>query len=253
MEIIHNISLSIILMFIAIPSFALSHSMDEVEVDLTIITKAIGHQHIGYSNYNTSDEQSLIFDNYTIPKDDPKLGQSCLSEVDNRVVVPVKTHICIIVMSANVLHSWVVPSSVVKCDRVPGHLKLTSKPTIGQPHHWWCKLPKRGQFKIVLILYKDNRHSFFELFQLLHDFGRGSFSWKKKDLQWLQLPLLLPIAVCYESGKPGILNSFLLEQTHSWSYEAFLIGKKGRFGIKFPTFLLLRGKKEPDLQVPGLT
>jgi len=58
-----------------------------------------------------------------IPEDDPELGQSCLSEVNNRVVVPVKTHTCIIVTFADVLHSWLVPSSVVKCDRVPSHLK----------------------------------------------------------------------------------------------------------------------------------
>ena len=41
-----------------------------------------------YSDYNSSDEQSLTFDSYTIPEDDPELGQSRLLEVDNRVVVP---------------------------------------------------------------------------------------------------------------------------------------------------------------------
>ena len=32
------------------------------------------------------------------------------------------------------------------------------------------------------------------------------FQRKEKDLQRLPPPLLVPIAVCYESGKPGILN-----------------------------------------------
>uniref|UniRef100_A0A803KRG8 Cytochrome c oxidase polypeptide II n=1 Tax=Chenopodium quinoa TaxID=63459 RepID=A0A803KRG8_CHEQI len=73
-----------------------------------------------------SDEQSLTFDSYTTPEDDPELGQSRLLEVDNRVVVPAKTHIRIIVTSADVLHSWVVPSSGVKCDAVPGRLNQTS-------------------------------------------------------------------------------------------------------------------------------
>ncbi|KAH9291128.1 hypothetical protein KI387_041787, partial [Taxus chinensis] len=45
-----------------------------------------------YSDYNSSDEQSLTFDSYMIPEDDPELGQSRLSEVDNRVVVPARTH-----------------------------------------------------------------------------------------------------------------------------------------------------------------
>jgi len=42
------------------------------------------------------------------------------------VVVPAKTHIRIIVTSADVLHSWAVPSSGVKCDAVPGRLNQTS-------------------------------------------------------------------------------------------------------------------------------
>eukprot|EP00850_Spirogloea_muscicola_P025314 SM002745S10002 [mRNA] locus=s2745:207:1180:+ [translate_table: standard] len=59
-------------MFIAIPSFALLYSMDEV-VDPAITIKAIGHQwywSYEYSDYNISDEQSLAFDSYMIPEDD---------------------------------------------------------------------------------------------------------------------------------------------------------------------------------------
>ncbi len=41
-----------------------------------------------YSDYNSSDEQSLTFDSYMIPDDDLELGQLCLLEVDNRVVIP---------------------------------------------------------------------------------------------------------------------------------------------------------------------
>ena len=63
-----------------------------------------------YSDYNSSDEQSLTFDSYTIPEDDPELGQSRLLEVDNRVVVPAKTHLRMIVTP----------------DAVPGRSNLTS-------------------------------------------------------------------------------------------------------------------------------
>ncbi|KAJ0679762.1 putative cytochrome-c oxidase [Helianthus annuus] len=84
-----------------------------------------------YSNtlylFIISDEQSLTFDSYTIPEDDLDLGQLRLLEVDNRVVVPAKSHLRIIVTSADVLHSWVVPSSGVKCDDVPGHNMLQKK------------------------------------------------------------------------------------------------------------------------------
>nr|KAJ0198714.1 hypothetical protein LSAT_V11C600339020 [Lactuca sativa] len=79
-----------------------------------------------YSDYNSSKEQSLTFDSYTIPEDDLELGQLCLLEVDSRVVVPAKSHLGIIVTSADILHSWAVPSPGVKCDVVPGRLNQTS-------------------------------------------------------------------------------------------------------------------------------
>ncbi|VAI46054.1 unnamed protein product [Triticum turgidum subsp. durum] len=131
-EIIRTIFPSVILLFIAIPSFALLYSMDEVLVDPAITIKAIGHQWRAstqpyeYSDYNSSDEQSLTFDSYTILEDDPELGQSLLLEVDNRLVVPAKTHLCMIVTPADVPHSWAVPSSGVKCDVVPDCSNLTS-------------------------------------------------------------------------------------------------------------------------------
>ncbi|XP_044969886.1 cytochrome c oxidase subunit 2-like [Hordeum vulgare subsp. vulgare] len=128
-EIIRTIFPSVILLFITIPPFALLYSMDGVLVDPAITIKAIGHQWYRtyeYSDYNSSDEQSLSFDSYTIPEDDPELGQSPLLEVDNRVVVPAKTHLRMIVTPADVPHSWDVPSSGVKCDVVPGRSNLTS-------------------------------------------------------------------------------------------------------------------------------
>jgi heme/copper-type cytochrome/quinol oxidase subunit 2 len=61
-----------------------------------------------------------------IPEDDLELGQLRLLEVDNRVVVPAKSHLRLIITSADVLHSWAVPSLGVKCDAVPGRLNQTS-------------------------------------------------------------------------------------------------------------------------------
>nr|YP_009493656.1 cytochrome c oxidase subunit 2 [Codonopsis lanceolata]AWN57601.1 cytochrome c oxidase subunit 2 [Codonopsis lanceolata] len=128
-EILRTIFPSIILMFIAIPSFALLYSMDEVVVDPAITIKAIGHQWYWtyeYSDYNSSDEESLTFDSYMIPEDDLELGQLRLLEVDNRVVVPANCHLRLIVTSADVPHSWAVPSLGVKCDAVPGRLNQVS-------------------------------------------------------------------------------------------------------------------------------
>lgn len=61
-----------------------------------------------------------------IPEDDPELGQSRLSEVDNRVVVPAKTHLRMIITPADAPHSRAVPPSGVKCDAVPGRSNQTS-------------------------------------------------------------------------------------------------------------------------------
>jgi heme/copper-type cytochrome/quinol oxidase subunit 2 len=46
--------------------------------------------------------------------------------VDNRVVIPVNTHVRIIVSATDVLHSWAVPSLGVKCDAIPGRLNQIS-------------------------------------------------------------------------------------------------------------------------------
>ena len=61
-----------------------------------------------------------------VPEEDLNLGQLRLLEVDNRMVVPINTHIRIIVSAADVLHSWAIPSLGIKCDAIPGRLNQTS-------------------------------------------------------------------------------------------------------------------------------
>jgi len=48
-----------------------------------------------------------------------------LLEVDNRLLLPVRTHIRLLVTSADVIHSWAVPSLGIKVDAVPGRLNQT--------------------------------------------------------------------------------------------------------------------------------
>jgi cytochrome c oxidase subunit 2 len=102
--------------------------MDEI-VDPSITLKAIGHQWYWtyeLSDYSENDENSIVFDSYMVPEDDLTLGQLRLLEVDNRVVLPIQTHVRVLVTAADVLHSWAVPSLGVKCDAVPGRLNQTS-------------------------------------------------------------------------------------------------------------------------------
>jgi len=128
LEVVWTVTPSFILIAIALPSFALLYSMDEL-TDPGLTLKAIGHQWYWtyeYSDYATADTNSIVFDSYMIAEDDLQPGQLRLLEVDNRVVVPVNTHVRVIVTAADVLHSWAVPSLGVKCDAVPGRLNQTA-------------------------------------------------------------------------------------------------------------------------------
>ena len=49
-------------------------------------------------------------------------GEFRLLDVDNRTVIPVRTHVRILISSADVLHAWTVPALGVKADAVPGRL-----------------------------------------------------------------------------------------------------------------------------------
>jgi cytochrome c oxidase subunit 2 len=61
-----------------------------------------------------------------IPEEDLEPGNLRLLEVDNRVVLPVETHVRVVITSADVLHCWAIPSFGVKMDACPGRLNQTS-------------------------------------------------------------------------------------------------------------------------------
>lgn len=127
-EVVWTITPSIALIFMAIPSFALLYSMDEV-VEPAVTVKAVGHQwywSYEYPDYSNEDGEIINFDSYIVPEEDLQLGQLRLLEVDNRLVVPTNTHIRVVVTGADVIHSWAVPSLGVKCDGIPGRLNQTS-------------------------------------------------------------------------------------------------------------------------------
>jgi len=130
LEIIWTILPAVILLFIAVPSFSLLYSLDELSEPLVTV-KIVGHQwywSYEYSDYLTKSEvlSNLNFDSYMISTDDLTLGSFRLLEVDNRLVLPVKTHIRLLVTSSDVLHSWAVPSFGIKIDACPGRLSQGS-------------------------------------------------------------------------------------------------------------------------------
>jgi cytochrome c oxidase subunit 2 len=126
-EIIWTVIPSLILIVVALPSFALLYSIDEI-IDPALTIKCVGHQ--WYWSYEYSDFESQLgtinFDSYMIPEDELEIGELRLLEVDNRIVLPINTHIRVLVTAADVLHSWAVPSLGVKLDACPGRLNVTA-------------------------------------------------------------------------------------------------------------------------------
>jgi len=131
-EIVWTIVPALILAVIAVPSFALLYSLEEL-VEPTLTVKVTGNQwywSYEYSNCKNPDLSEHIdgkkFDSYMIPTEDLEEGNLRLLEVDNRLLLPVKTHISVIVTATDVLHCWAVPSLGVKVDACPGRLNQTS-------------------------------------------------------------------------------------------------------------------------------
>jgi cytochrome c oxidase subunit 2 len=132
LEIVWTTIPALILLFLATPSFSLLYSMDEI-ADPTLSFKIVGHQwywSYEFSDYNyflcgTNNEGTKIkYDCYmtnleTLPE---KQGYFRLLETNKRILLPIKTHIRLLISSADVLHSWTVPSFGVKVDACPGRL-----------------------------------------------------------------------------------------------------------------------------------
>jgi cytochrome c oxidase subunit 2 len=129
LEVIWTILPAFILVLIAIPSFGLLYSLDEV-IDPTITLKIVGHQwywSYEYSDYATLEGgETLNFDSYLIATSDLTIGSFRLLEVDNKAMLPVETHTRLLVTAADVLHCWSVPSFGIKIDACPGRLSQGS-------------------------------------------------------------------------------------------------------------------------------
>ena len=81
--------------------------------------KEIETERINFDSYLISDEDLVIPEALSTGKAGKVFR---LLEVDNRLFVPTNTHIRLLVTSADVLHSWAVPSLGVKVDACPGRL-----------------------------------------------------------------------------------------------------------------------------------
>ena len=130
-EVIWTLVPCLILIVLAVPSFKVLYSQDEIpKADVTI--KAIGYQ--WYWGYEYPDE-NIVFDSYMIEEKDLKEGQPRLLAVDNEVYVPVNKVVKVMITANDVLHAWALPSFGVKRDAVPGRINET-----------WFKADRTGTF-----------------------------------------------------------------------------------------------------------
>ena len=132
LEIIWTAVPVLLLVVILIPSMRLLYFTD-VAMDTDFTVKVTGHQ--WYWQYEYPDHGNIGFDSYMIADKDIKLGQLRLLDVDNPLVLPVGTKIKFILTSADVIHSWAMPSLAIKNDTVPGKINET-----------WTLIEKEGTY-----------------------------------------------------------------------------------------------------------
>nr|AFI23502.1 cytochrome c oxidase subunit II [Ammianus toi] len=118
-ELIWTIMPAITLIFIAMPSLRILYLMDEIN-EPTLTIKSIGHQ--WYWSYEYSDFKNIEFDSYMKPINELEMNEFRLLDVDNRIILPMKTPIRMLITSYDVIHSWTIPSLGIKVDATPGRL-----------------------------------------------------------------------------------------------------------------------------------
>lgn len=105
-----------VLLFIVVPSIASLYMLDTC-IFCGLSVSIMGHQ--WYWSYIYKDFKDLTIDSYMVSSNETSLR---LVDVDNRLVVPTSLPVRFIVRSADVIHSWTVPSFGVKMDAVPGRI-----------------------------------------------------------------------------------------------------------------------------------
>lgn len=120
LEILWTFLPGIILILIALPSIRLLYLSEESENNYLNI-KTIGHQ--WYWSYEISSINTLDFDRFMQTSNNPQTFR--LLDTDNCLSLPSKTPVQILISSADVLHSWTLPSLGVKSDSTPGRINVS--------------------------------------------------------------------------------------------------------------------------------
>lgn len=114
---------ALLLLLISLPSCCLIYLLEELNNPLLTI-KITGYQ--WYWNYCYNELPYIQFDAFLLQEEDLKPGSYRLLEVDFALVLPIDLPIRVLTTSADVIHSWTVPSLGVKLDAVPGRTSQTT-------------------------------------------------------------------------------------------------------------------------------
>jgi len=126
-----------ILLIIAFPSLYLLYLIEDISKP-SLTVKVVGHQwywEYQYSNswFNYSFDSYIVYENIEIP-----LFYNL--DVDNRLVLPTISRILFLVTSADVIHSWTVPTLGIKVDAIPGRLNyLTTRTLYSGVYYGQCR------------------------------------------------------------------------------------------------------------------
>jgi cytochrome c oxidase subunit II len=125
----------LVLVAIAEPSFRLLARANNVPANAEMTLKVMGHQ--WFWEYTYPDQGNIEFSSFVQSDENLPVDQKSLRLLmtDQLVVLPVDTVIRIQVTSADVIHSWAMPSLGVKKDAVPGRLNEA-----------WLKIDHEGMF-----------------------------------------------------------------------------------------------------------
>ena len=122
-EVLWTVIPVIILIAIAVPSFRILYTQQEIPVDADLTVKATAYQ--WYWGYEYPDNNGIYFDSLPLEEDELTEGKLRLLSVDNPLVVPSGAVVRVQVTSGDVIHNWAVPSFGVKTDAIPGRLNET--------------------------------------------------------------------------------------------------------------------------------
>lgn len=168
-EIIWTVIPAIILIFIALPSLRLLYLIDEID-NPSISIKSIGHQ--WFWSYELTDFKNVEFESYITNENYNYRFRNL--DVDNKLPIPFKSQIRILVSATDVIHSWTIPSLGLKIDASPGRLNQL-RFSINKPGLFF------GQCSEIC----GTNHSFIPI--VIESIKINSFIKWIKSLEWLKV------------------------------------------------------------------